>query len=63
MNLSSLKSQYCKNVEEELSKIAIEQFEEDMEEIIKHFHMLNNQLLDKSRSSIQVYPNENGRIL
>ena len=47
MNLSSLKSQYCKNVEEELSKIAIEQFEEDMEEIIKHFHMLNNQLLDK----------------
>ena len=47
MNLSSLKSKYCKNVEEELSKIAIEQFEEDMEEIIKHFHVLNNQLLDK----------------
>lgn len=47
MNLSSLKSQYCKNVEEELSKIAIEQFEEDMEEIIKHFNNLNNQLLDK----------------
>ena len=47
MNLSSLKSQYCSNVEEELSKIAIEQFEEDMDEIIKHFHMLNNQLLDK----------------
>ena len=47
MNLSSLKSQYCKNVEEELSKIAIEQFEEDMEEIIKHFNNLNNQLLEK----------------
>ena len=47
MNLSSLKSEYCKNVEEELSKIAIEQFEEDMDEIIKHFHSLNGQLLDK----------------
>ena len=32
---------------EELAKIAIEQFEEDMDEIIKHFNMLNNQLLDK----------------
>ena len=47
MNISSLKSTYCPNVEEELAKIAIEQFEEDMEEIIKHFHVLNNQLLDK----------------
>ena len=47
MNISSLKSKYCENVEEELAKIAIEQFEEDMDEIIKHFHMLNNQLLDK----------------
>ena len=47
MNISSLKSKYCANVEDELSKIAIEQFEEDMDEIIKHFHILNNQLLDK----------------
>ena len=47
MNISSLKSKYCPNVEEELSKIAIEQVEEDMDEIIKHFHSLNNQLLDK----------------
>ena len=47
MNISSLKSSYCEKVEEELSKIAIEQFEEDMDEIIKHFNNLNNQLLDK----------------
>ena len=47
MNISSLKSKYCSNVEEELSKIAIEQLEEDMNEIIKHFNTLNNQLLDK----------------
>lgn len=47
MNLSSLKSKYCKNVEEELSKIAIEQVAEDMNDIIKHFNNLNSQLLDK----------------
>ena len=47
MNLSSLKSQYCNNVEEELSKVAIEQVEEDMDDIIKHFDSLNSQLLDK----------------
>ena len=47
MNLSSLKSKYCNNIEEELDKIAIEKFDEDMDEIIKHFHILNNQLLDK----------------
>ena len=47
MNLASLKSKYCSNVEEELSKIAIEQVEEDMDDIVKHFNMLNTQLLDK----------------
>ena len=47
MNIASLKSKYCKNVEEELGKIAIEQLEEDMDEIIKHFNSLNNQLLDR----------------
>ena len=47
MNLSSLKSSYCSNVEEELSKVAIEQVEEDMDDIIKHFNNLNAQLLDK----------------
>ena len=47
MNISSLKSKYCEDVEEELSKIAIEQSRDDMEDIIKHFNNLNTQLLDK----------------
>ena len=47
MNLSSLKSKYCPNVEEELAKIAIEQVQEDMNDVLKHFNLLNGQLLDK----------------
>ena len=47
MNISTLTSEYCDNVEEELSKIAIEEVEEDMADIIKHFNTLNEQLLDK----------------
>ena len=47
MNISSLTSEYCSNIEEELGKIAIEEVEEDMEEILKHFHKLNDELLDK----------------
>ena len=47
MNIASLNSTYCENVKEELAKIAIEEFTEDMEEILKHFNVLNGQLLDK----------------
>ena len=47
MNLSSLKSEYCPNPKEELGKIVIEELEEDMDEILKYFNELNNQLLDK----------------
>lgn len=47
MNLSSLSSKYCPNVKEELGKIAIEEVEEDMDEILKHFEMLNKELLNK----------------
>lgn len=47
MNISSLSSKYCPNVKEELGKIAIEEVEEDMDEILKHFEGLNNQLLEK----------------
>ena len=47
MNLSSLTSEYCDNVEEELGKIAIEEVEEDLVDILKHFNNLNEQLLDK----------------
>jgi hypothetical protein len=47
MNIASLTSDYCDNVDEELSKIAIEEVEEDMVEILRHFNSLNEQLLDK----------------
>ena len=47
MNIASLSSEYCPNPKEELGKIAIEEVEEDMEEVLKHFNMLNEQLLDK----------------
>ena len=47
MNVASLKSSYCDNVEEELNKIAIEEVGEDMEEILMYFNRLNLQLLDK----------------
>ena len=47
MNISSLKSNYCDNFDEEMGKIALEDVQEDMQDIIKHFHLLNAQLLDK----------------
>ena len=47
MNIASLKSNYCDNVDEEFSKIAIDEWQEDMDDILKHFNNLNSQLLDK----------------
>ena len=47
MNLASLKSEYCDNVDEELGKIAIDEVAEDMDDILKHFNDLNGQLHDK----------------
>lgn len=47
MNMAALSSSYCPNVKEELGKIAIEEVAEDMDEILKHFNVLNSQLLDK----------------
>ncbi len=47
MNKSSLTSKYCENVEKELSKIAIQDIAEDMEEILTKFCELNEQLKDK----------------
>ena len=47
MNLASLKSEYCANVDEELGKIAIDEVAEDMDDILKHFNLLNGQLHDK----------------
>ena len=48
MNISSLTSKYCANVEEELSQVAVEdEFEPDMEEILEHFNEINMQLKTK----------------
>ena len=37
MNLASLKSEYCPNPKEELGKVAIDELEEDMDDIFKTF--------------------------
>ena len=47
MNISSTHSKYCEDVQKELSKIAIEGMEHDMEEIMNKFLELNGQLKDK----------------
>ena len=48
MNISSLTSSYCDNVEEELSRVAIEDEEsEDMQDILKHFNNINEKLKEK----------------
>ena len=48
MNVSSLTSSYCPNVDEELASLAIEEDRsEDMEEILAHFNKINIQLEDK----------------
>ena len=48
MNISSLTSSYCENVEEELSKVALEEDQsEEMEEILKHFYNINEKLKEK----------------
>ncbi len=47
MNIASLTSQYCDNVEEELAQITVGEPNQDVEEILKHFNQLNIQLKDK----------------
>ena len=48
MNVSSLTSSYCPNVDEELASLAIEEDRsEDMEEVLAHFNKINIQLEDK----------------
>ena len=46
MNLVAEKSEYCSNIEEELSRIGIDAGE-DMNDILKHFHSLNKELETK----------------
>lgn len=50
MNKSALSSEYCDNVEEELSSILIEDIGLDMDEILQNFYMINNNLKDKMYS-------------
>jgi len=47
MNLSALTSHYCDNVEEELSKISVNDETGEMEEILRLFNNINLQLKDK----------------
>ncbi len=47
MNLSSLTSAYCDNVQEELAGITVSEMNPDIEEVLKHFNQLNVQLKDK----------------
>ena len=48
MNIASLSSSYCDNVEEELSRIALEEDDsEDMQEILKYFNSINEKLKEK----------------
>ena len=37
MNIASLTSEYCDNVEEELAQITVGEVNEDVEDILKHF--------------------------
>ena len=48
MNVASLTSNYCENIEEELDKVAIIEHDQDMEEILNHFHQLNAKLKEKT---------------
>lgn len=47
MNIASLTSDYCDNVEEELGEITVGEANADIEEVLKHFNNLNVQLKDK----------------
>ncbi|MCI8481656.1 MAG: hypothetical protein HFJ27_00790 [Clostridia bacterium] len=47
MNIASLTSDYCDNVEEELAEITVGEVNSDIEEVLKHFNQLNVQLKDK----------------
>lgn len=48
MNISSLTSSYCDNVEEELSRVALEDdMSDDMDEILRHFNNINSKLEEK----------------
>lgn len=47
MNISSLVSSYCDNVEDELDTIGIGEPSRDVEDILRHFYNLNSKLKDR----------------
>ena len=47
MNVASLTSKYCDNMQEELDKIAFIEHNQDMDEVLKHFEQLNAKLKEK----------------
>ncbi len=47
MNKSAQNSQYCDNVEEELSRVGINETGPEIEEVLQHFENLNNKLEEK----------------
>jgi len=47
MNISSLVSSYCDNVEDELDTIGIGEPSQDVEDILRHFYNLNSKLKDR----------------
>lgn len=47
MNISSLVSNYCDNVEDELDTIGIGEPSRDVEDILRHFYNLNSKLKDR----------------
>lgn len=47
MNVSSLKAEYCDNVEEELAQINVDETTPEMEEILRYFNEMNLKLKDK----------------
>ena len=48
MNISSLTSKYCPNIDEELDKVAVLEHDKDMEEILNHFNQLNAKIKEKA---------------
>jgi len=47
MNVASLTSSYCENVQEEIDNIAIIEQDSEMEDVLRHFNQLNEKLKEK----------------
>jgi len=47
MNVASLTSKYCEDMQAELDKVAIIEEDKDMKEILEHFYKLNSKLKEK----------------